>query len=488
MKKYIKYTLFFATILSLGACKKFTEGLDVSPNSPTSATPGLLLNGAQVASILVYEGNLARTAGMFSRSFTGSDRQYIGINNYTTTAPDYDDTWDNLYANVIAQSKLAEIQAAEVNNKSVVGITQVMQAQAFGLASDLWGDVPFTEASDPIKFPTPKFDPQAEVYKGVQLLLDKAIANLTGIVGINGAAAKDIFYGGDSQKWIKAAYTLKARFYLHVKDYPNAIANAQNGINLVSGNMMARHGETFGSDFNVYYDFLTYNRPGYMNAAGAIAPAYLDSSDPKYRGNSKTDETARFNYLYQTGLNTGDLDPNVLVAFDWGNLSEEDGFFGAATSFPLVTFEENNLILAEALAKTNDLPGALNALNTHRAFMASGGYINSGYVALGLQYDPYLLTDFAPAGIENSVASGQTVQQALLKEILEERYVTFVGQIEQFNDVRRTKNALGIPPVIGAKIPQRFPYPQSELNTNPNTPKLASSDLFKETPVNTSAY
>jgi starch-binding outer membrane protein, SusD/RagB family len=484
--KYI-YTVCLAGLITLGSCKKLTDDLNVNPNQPTDAPADLILNGTEVGSILVYEGNLARIAGIFSNSFTGTDRQYVEYENYNSSAPDYDDTWDNLYSGVIAQAKIGEAKATAVNNKLQMGIFQVIQAQAFGTAADLWGDVPFSEVGQPEKFPNPAFEPQAQVYAGVQTLLDNAIANLSSGVG-QSPKTKDIFYQGSAANWIAAANTLKARFFLHTKNYAAAITAAGNGIKDPANNMMGRHGDIYFSNFNVYYSFLTYDRPAYMTADGAVAPAYLDSSNPKYRGNAKTDETARFNYLYQTGLNTSGLDPNVLVAFDWGNDVSEDGFFGATTSFPLVTFEENNLTLAEALAKTSNLPGALSALNAHRNYMSSGGYINSGYVSMGLKYDPYLLTDFAPAGMENPLLSGQSTQQALLKEILEERYVTFIGQLEQFTDLRRTKNLIGVTPKKGTKIPQRFLYAQSEINTNTSTPKLVAGDLFKETPINTSAY
>lgn len=482
---YISSALLTLSLV-LGSCKKLTEGLDVSPNSPTDAPLNLVLNGAQVSSILIYEGNLARFANVFSRSFSGVDRQYVSVNNYNVTAPDFDDTWDNLYASVIAQAKIVEQKALAVNNKIVAGISQVMEAQAFGLAADLWGDVPFTEAGDPAKFPSPKFDAQADVYKGVQSLLDQAITNLSSKIGVS-PGAKDIFYAGDVNKWVKAAHTLKARFYLHVKDYNNAVLQAGLGILNAADNMMARHGSAYLKDFNVYYSFLTYDRPAYINADGAYAPSLLDAASPAYKGNAKTNETARYNYLYQQGLNTSGLDPNVLVDFDWGNDPSQNGFFGASTSFPLVTFEENILILAEANIKLGNFNEALNALNTFRAYMNNGGYINTGYRAAGLKYEPYQAIDFLPlVGIANP--GGLSQNEALLMEILKERYVTLIGQIEQFNDVRRTKNKLGIPPITGTKIPQRFFYPQSEINTNRNTPKLSSSDLFKETPVNTTPY
>jgi len=484
------YTFLLAAVLMTGACKKFTEGLNTSPNSPTEAPYALVLNGAEVSGILIYEGNLARITGMFARSFTGADRQYVGISNYNTSTSDYNDTWDNLYSIVIGQLKIVEARATAVNDKHTIGIAQVLLAQAFGLAADLWGDVPFTEAGDAVKYPTPKFDKQMDVYAGVQALLDSGIMNLQAGVG-NGPGEKDIYFQSDPDKWIAAAHTLKARYYLHTKDYPNAIANAQQGIATPADNMMDPHGTTFGADFNIYYAFLSYDRVGYMNAEGAIAPALLNPSGPEYRGNAKTDETARFEYLYQEGLNTGGLDPNVLSNFDgWGNPGSQDGFFSGSASFPIVTFEEDQLILAEALMKNTspDATAALAALNRHRQYMATGGYINSGYLPDGYKYDDYDLGDFTPGGIANPAASGLTANEALLKEILEEKYVSMIGQIEQFNDVRRTKNLLGIPPTTGAQLPQRLLYPQDEINTNPNTPKPAAGDLFKVTTANNSAY
>lgn len=486
MKRYSKYYFLLAGVLVLGSCKKFTEGLDVSPNSPTSAPYALVLNGAEVSSIGIYEGTLARTAGMFARSFTGADRQYIDLYNYNTTAQDYNDGWDNLYSQVITQFKIVESQALAINDKKTAGIAEIQLAEAGGLAADLWGDVPFSQVGDPTTHPTPAFDSQTAVYTAVQALLDKAITNLAANVGV-GPGAKDIFFGGDISKWSAAAHTLKARFYLHTRDYANAIAQAKLGISSAANNVMDPHGTSDDSDTQIYYDFLSLDRPGYMNADGAVAAAYLDSSNPLYHGNAKTDETARFNYMYQEGLNTGALDPNVLSNYDgWGNDANQDGFFGGAVSFPVVTFEENNLILAEAYAKTNDNTNALAALNVERAYMNTGGYINTGYISSGLKYDAYTIADFAPGGIANK--GGVAVSQALLTEILTERYLTLIGQIEQYNDVRRTGNYLKIPTTKGTTIPQRFFYAQDEINTNPNTPKLAPADLFKPTTVNSTAY
>ena len=116
--------------------------------------------------------------------------------------------------------------------------------------------------------------------------------------------------------------------------------------------------------------------------------------------------------------------------------------------------------------------------------MASGGYLNNGFDTLSFKYNPYIQSDFEASGIEN--LNSITKEEALLNEILEERYITFYGQVEGFNDVRRTrKEGIGVKllPNSGSKLPERFLYPQSEIDTNPNTPSPLPG-FFEPTRVN----
>lgn len=502
MKKIFNI-LSIATVLFVASCSKSVEDVNISPNSPTDAPSDLLLNGAQVSSIVFYEGEWARLSGMWSQSFTGMDRQYVSLNNYTTTSGDYDATWSTAYRGVIAPCSIIISKEKANNNKLMIGIAQVMQAQAFGTLADLFGDVPFSEAANPSKYPHPKFDKQIDVYAGVQLLLDDAISNIASGIGVS-PGSKDIFYGGDGDKWIAAAHTLKARFYLHTKNYTEAINEAADGIAKAEDNMMAPHGPSYNSDFNLYYSFYIYDRYDYMSADAALAPRLLDAADvANYRGNIKTNEEARFKYLFLPGGFASDArvyDLNVWSNFErlwqlyasitgfFGSSTSlpfspaYNGFFGGTTSFPLVTYQENILTLAEAKIHNDDFTGSINALNEYRVFLNAGGYLGAGYKTLfNHTYDAYVAADFETGGMENH---GETKNESLLKEIIEERYVTFIGQLEQFNDVRRTRNAIGLTPVSGTTIPQRFFYPQSEINTNPNTPSQSPIDLFKPTTVN----
>jgi hypothetical protein len=503
--KYSVVLLGFAAMLIATSCKDLIEGYSTDPvniTDPTVIETFKYLSGAEVNLIGAYEGDVNRTTGMWTGEFSGEDRQYIGLSNYSVSGRDFDTEWAQIYAGVLKNTKLMKTRARFEGNFRVIGIGQVLDAMSLGLAADLWGDVPFTEATQYPEITNPKYDPQAEVYAGVQAKLDSAIANLAVEVPDRLVPTDaDFYFNGDADAWTRVANTLKARYYLHVRDYANALiySDPAIAINDASINMMAPHGPDYQFNFNLFYSFLTYDRPGYMAGNGYEANL-LDPSKPTSRNNAKTNETGRFNYIYAPGgLNIGtEYDLNVLSDFDWGNPPEYNGFFGATTSFPLVTFEENMLIRAESFAKLNNFPEALASLNTLRAYYNTGAQFgpstayadpaNGGDPDVGgVRYDPYVAADFAPGGIEN--AAGKAPTDALLTEILEERYVTLTGQLEQFNDVRRTHNYLGLPVVAGySTFPQRVLYPQTEQNANAKQIPTGAVSLTDPTPVNASNY
>jgi hypothetical protein len=455
MKKIVTYAL--ASVLGLGLtnCNKLVDGYDVSPNSPQDAPSDQQLTAAELGLGFVMSGEAARTANMWAGVFTGADRQYSSLNNYLTTSPDYDNMWFNTYYQTVTQARIVQQKAVLVNNKQLQGIAQVVEAQSLGTATDLWGDIPYSGILVPNSPPT--FDAQTTVYASLQTALSSAISNL-GQNGVN-PGSRDVFYTGSTTKWIAAAHSLKARYFLHVKNYAAAITEARAGITSGADDMIMPYDGTIGSAANPYYDFLDNSRPGYMSAEGAYAPQLLQS-----RTNSKTNETKRFAYFY-TDQGYFALDPNFV-----------DGAFRPAAGFPLVTYVETQAILAESLVRTGDNTGALTALNNIRTANAT---------TYGGMYTAYELTDFAAGGLVNPTSGGLSQTNALLLEVLREKYLSLIGQIEEFSDVRRTNNLIGVPKNVSTapSLPQRFLYPQSEINTNPNVPNPIP-DVYTKTPVN----
>lgn len=477
-KSGLAVVLSAALLLLNNGCTNLTNGLSTDPvnvTDPSVIDESKYMSGAQVILTGIFEGDQARQTGMWAGYFDGEDRQYLGLQNYATSGQDFDNEWVSIYTNLFKNTKLLKQNARPAKNFVAIGIAQVMEAMSIGLAADIWGDVPYSQITQYPVITQPVFDKQATVYASAQVLLDSAIANLAS----TGSAPGDYLLGGDVAAWTAVAHTIKARLFLHTRDYDNAKTQALAGISSPSGNLMAQHGDAYLQTFNLYYSFLTYDRGGYM-AANCFANALLDPTKPNNRNNAKTDERARLNYIYwydgAAGLNFGKGDtwePNVLVDFDWGNPTNRNGFFGASTSFPIATFEENQLIIAESYMKqaTPDPTSALDALNTLRAYYATGAHVNSGYLAKGYNYAAYVITDFAPGGIDNNGTDDQN--KALLREILEERYVTLIGQIEGWTDMRRTGNFLNITlPAGKTDYPRRGLYSQIEQNTNINCANL----------------
>jgi hypothetical protein len=497
MKKKIIHTISNAllVIAIFSSCEDYVKGIsEFDPTLPRDASLGQVINSAEVGLIGFAEGDIARMAGIFTGQFAGADRQYVSYNNYVVTAQDFDSQWANIYSNVIKSLRIAQEKASTFNNKRALGLARILEAYTIGMTAALFGDVPFAEVVNIEEFPNPQFQNQVEVYAQAIALLDQGIADITSDMnsGVETSFEGDIFGGGDAD-WIARANTIKAKFYLHLKDYTQAMNAASAGIS-PDQEILATHGASYLQNFNVYYSFLTYDRPGYMTADNAIAPALLDSSTPIYRGNAKTDETARFLwYYYPEELNSkvNEYDINVLSAADgWVDDESENGFFAAEASFPILTYAENQLILAESLLRNGDMQGAIDALNAWRNVLNLGYRISPAWQAEGLLYESFDAADFSPGGIEN--ADNLPAEDALYREIIEEKYISLLGTLEVFNDMRRTGTGtfssqqnwqvLGITPNAGSTIPQRFLIAQTELNSNTQAPP-SPPGLFDKTEV-----
>ncbi len=471
MTKHIITAFIIIAALSSSSCKKAVDGFNTDPNNPLDADAITMLTGVEVGNMGNQEGELARLAGMWCGYFTGEQQQYQAFYQYLIIARNYDDSWQRVFSGVLKNDRLMKQKAYAVNNMRLVGVAQVIEANAMGTATALWGDIPFKQAAND-EYPNPAYDAQADVYSYIQSLLDSAIVNLASTSFID-FAAQDIHFGGVMAKWIQTAYTLKARYYLQAKQYAQALTAAANGISTAANNWVAPHTAAGKGSYNLYYQFFVQDRPTWLTATNAFAVSLLNPANAKYRGNAKTIERSRYNYMYSSATN-----PNYTT----------NGFYYQTVAFPLATYAENLLILAEADTRVNGVAAGLTRLNTFRAYMNTGGYIGATYLTAGnFKYDPYVAADFLAGGIENGGVSPIPQDRALLREIMDERYLTFIGQIEGYNDVRRTVNETDIRVPVqantGGQIPKRFLYPQVEVDLNTSTPNPIPS-LFTATPVN----
>ncbi len=481
MKSLYRYFCCCMIIFSMISCEDIVDDLNVDPNNATDAPDPLVLTAAQIAQAVVFEGHANRVICMWSGYFNGADRQYNDYALYNVNAGNFNTAWNNVFQGTLAQTRLIVSRAGETGERQIAGIAKLTEASAILTATQRWGDLPFTEAVD-IENESPVFDDQVStLYPSLLALIDNAMADLQSGEGSSPGSA-DIYFGGEADKWIAVAHSLKARIYMDLQDYTNAYAEAQQGVADPADDMITPHGTINDGNTNTVYDFLVASRAGDMDAGvgedseggQVLAADLLDPIEPEYRGNTKTDETARFNFVYLDAGDdsfTGRLEPNY---WSLATSNAYNGLFGIDAGFRVVTFAENVLTLAEAGFRSQGFATGLQHLNEFRSYMATGGYIDQTVLdQFTFLYEPYTPEDFDVGGVANDL--GLPSEDALLYEILEERYVTFIGTSLGWNDLRRTQNdAVKIDWTLvlnrGSQLPQRIIYGQDELNSNLNAP------------------
>lgn len=444
MKKYfniiIVATIFIALLFTI-SCDNGLDGqgfIDDPTNTSTAPTANIL-GIVKLNSIYFAESDQSRYAGIYSNYISGVANQWVGINNYVYTPGDFDGLWAAAYVDGIKPARIAQSQGADEDDLEMVGTAQMFEALFLIEAAASWGDVPNTEAVDASNFPFPNYDSQLSVIQSAIALLNSAISN----AGSSDKYINDGIGGITSNSTVgQIANSLKARAYMLIRDYSNAITSAQNGIQNNGDGMIAGHDLGIPDANNLYFQFLTIQRVGDTSPEGSYLEAMLNSTNASVSRSLDTPgDIDRYDFYYNSDI----------------EFNTTDGVFAGGASMPIVSYYETKLVLAEALHRNSQEGAARNTLNEVRDALAAefGG------------------------SFPHSTASGGS----LLTHILEEKYISIFPSPQTFHDLARTDNALGVALKTGAVFPERFLYPQDEIDSNENAPNPIP-DVFVPTPIN----
>ena len=395
-----------------------------NPNEPTTATINQLFVASQTSLTVQYTSDLARTACVWMQQCAGTERQYQELGLYRYGEDSYDAPFSLVYTgggliDLRRMQTLADSSGDDVYG----GIVRVMEAMQVGLAADIWGDIPYSEAISNRN--SPKLDPQQDVYNAIQAKLDTAIVKLAG--DGPGPGDVDLFYAGDATKWSRLAHTIKARYYLHVAErlgqsaYQNALREALLGLQGSSDDFRAIAAENPQSN-NAWYQFTVIQRAGYMFAGQFLVDLLKQRSDPRLQQFFLPNATGQF-----VGAKPGDQTSSVFSGF----MVETEPAFRQ----PIATWQENQLMIAEAASRSGNASQALTAVNKVRQSVS--------LAALG------------------SVS---------LNQVLEELYIVLFQNPEVWNLYKRTCFPALTPAPGSATIPGRLLYAAGERNANPNIP------------------
>lgn len=417
-----------AAAATLASCNQWLTASDAesNPNQPTSASIDQLFVGAQTTITLQYTSDLARTVCMWMQQCAGTDRQYKQLGVYTYGEDAFNTPFEDVYTGGgLIDIRKMQALAASASDNVYGGIARVLEAMEVGLAADIWGDVPFSEAvSDVVK---PKLDPQQNVYAAVQAKLDTAITMLGSGTG-KGPGQQDLYYNGDPVKWARLAHTLKARYFLHTVEkagnaaYASALAEAQKG--LQSGDDLLGIAGANPQSNNTWYQFIVIQRAGYLSAGKNLVDLLKSTNDPRLAQYFSKNDAGQ--YQGAAPNTQGDATISVL---------NESTRITADFRQPIVTWAENQLIIAEAALQTGNSGLALQAYNAER-----------------------------------TAAGVPTATSVTLSDILTEKYVVLFQNVETWNDWKRTCIPHLTPAPGNTAVPGRLLYPAAETSTNTNFP------------------
>lgn len=420
MKSKVLLIAIILGFISFSCDQWIDTNLNVDPTSPNNVPLKTILPTTQTGIAYVLGGDIGRFTGCFTQQFFGNNRQHLGIYNYTFKEDDISNAWNTMYAGPMVDLHYIITKAPDLQSPYYQGIAEVLMAFSLGMWTDLIGAIPYSEAFKGNENLTPKLDTQEEIYNSIQKLLDDAITHLQSTTSVFKPGADDFIYGGKTANWIKAAYTLKARFYLHIKDYDKALAALQNGFTSNDDDMQVNFTDK-ETEANPLYQFDVQR--GDISMGPALMNLMNNFNDPR-----------RPFFANQ--------DPN-------GGYSEESplGPFYASISSPVpfITYVEAKFIEAECQFAKGNKTAAYNA------------------------YKEGILASMKKVGVSDNDAQTYWSQQSVdvgennltLQNIIEQKYIACFFSPEVYTDWRRT----GFPtlaPVKGNAIPRRFPYPQSE--------------------------
>ncbi|MCD9585388.1 SusD/RagB family nutrient-binding outer membrane lipoprotein [Tenacibaculum maritimum] len=452
MKKI--FLLFISSLLVFTSCDKGFEDLNTDPNNASIVNPNLLLGNAFFGTAnITYSAGIAGDQGSCWAE-QWSKVQYNDEARYSPRPGTSNTIW--LLYDRIQEFKDAEKLALAKGDDLVAGVAITMQAMVYQILTDLFGDVPFSEANlGATGNFTPKYDRQEDIYAGLIALYDDAISKLSSGNG-SITPSTDRIFSGDATKWLKFAASLKFRALMRISNATNvtnpALQNIDAQLTALLPNLMTSNEDSAYMHYfeaspsaNPFFETIVERNRIEYRIATTLVDLMSNSNDPRLAKYAQP--TPDGNGIVGAGIGVSDL-PNA--QYNYNNTSQiGTDFLKPETPAYFLRYAEVEFLKAEA-AQRGFISGS-----------AAEFYAN-GITASFNEVDALGATAFIAANPLNA--------NTALKQIGEQKWVALFGQgFESWIEWRRT----GFPVLSGAvnpigitSIPVRYAYPGEEQSVN----------------------
>lgn len=468
MRNLIVKTGSLIAMVLLVSCSDYLD-INDNPNKPTDVPVSLLMAHAsfRTGDNIQYVGNITS----YYVQYLASPNAF-GTKDIQDQAA-YDVTWRELYRMLSDISDIEKL-ALEQNAPHYLGAAKILKAINLGLIIDIWGDVPYSEAftGEILK---PGYDDDQTLYDVLITSIDEGIVELTKSESSLTLGTDDFIYGGNTDNWIRMAYSLKARYLLHASntsefDGAAVLTAAENGITSNAADAGITYSDQGADVYNPWAQVAIDQESSILDGwiseqlADAMNGTTFGVIDPRMPFMfSATDGGEFIGVPNGEGRGTG-----VDISGDRSVISRDTYYAANDSPVLIITNAETRFIESEAAYRLNDQARA------YEAYLAG---IRAHMNMLGV--DP----DDADAYIENpEVSVGE--DNITLELIMKEKYVALFLHPETWNDARRFDyqyTDMTLPanhnPNLNGQFIRRLIYPDSETSRNSeNVPTVTLLD------------
>lgn len=489
--KYTKVMIWSGLMLWMIAtttgCRKYLD-VNTNPNITTTTNPELLLPSAQVGIAVALGVDLHTNGNFWSQYWTQSPAasQYKGLDQYQPTGSDYDREWAQFYSGALMDLKKLQQIADEQKKPQYTAIAKLLTAYAFQVITDVWGDIPFTDA---LKGETsagvvlnPKYDRQVIIYDSLIAMTNEGLA-LINTSDTRKPTTDDVIFGGNMNSWRKFGNTLKLKLYMRLSEVNPSKAQAgiaalMNGTTLFldsTDNAQVAFYSTSGNRNPLAGEITALNFTQNQVASATAIDSLKANRDPRLAVFYETAFDAICNDLGYIGLRQGNYNASASLRISspgpitGGNADVNcSGSATAARRAPVrfLMGYESLFLQAEAAARNYGTTGASAEDLFKRAIRANFNYLGLTAAAA----NAYM------AGSPWGRYPGSGPVAAQVKQIITQKWFSMTGiqGLEAWTEQRHTGYPDFFKPSVnsflGNELPARFPYPNTELTRNASFP------------------
>ncbi len=463
-----KILVSFACISLLAfACTDDFEEINENPNSPENIGPQFLLSN--VISVAADKNSydqgfrLSNYLAQFSASveFERIDRYEMGTNS---------DYWNTIFQLL---TDIESMKQDAASNEAYRAVGDIMRSYLFSQLTDLWNDVPYTQAlqAKEGKY-TPAYDTQESIYTnpetGILAVLERSAATLENTMAtIQG----DMMFNNNLDKWVRFANSLRVRYLMRISKRLTDFSELQ--ALATSGKLMRSNAD------NALVPYLS-SAPNQWPMSQAALGLYQENRMTKTVDSVLTLwDDPRINVLYkptQKSVSEGNPEyKGLLNGQDRETISAEGidlndiSLFGAifrdvpdGVDAQFMQYAELQFALAEA-AERNYISGDA------QTYYQNGVTASFDYYEVELPADYFTRPPIALDGTDD------------LTKILTQKWLSLIGiGHEAWFNVRRTgipKLGAGPDNLNDGRYPVRYLYPESEQATNSSNYQQAASRI-----------